>query len=51
MSFIGRVFSSSWMSFVCDVRVWVAQLRYYPAHGRSVVVGCRAAGNVKQLFE
>lgn len=39
--FLGKV--------VCDVRFWLAQLRYYSFYGRSVVAVCRDAGDVEQL--
>lgn len=36
---------------MCVVGTWVAPLKYYSFHGRSVVFGCSAVGDVEQLFE
>lgn len=48
--FIRYVFCCFGMEFLCDVSVRVAQLRYFSFYGRSVVVGCGAAGVVEQIF-
>lgn len=36
---------------MCDVRVGVAQHRYYTFYGRGVFAGCRTAGDVDLLTE
>lgn len=51
MTFIGCAFFCFWVKFVCDVRAWVAQLRYCSFYSRSVIVSCTAVGDAEQIFE
>lgn len=40
-----------WGSSVCDIKVWVVQLKDYSCYGRTFVFGCGSVGSVEPLLE